>query len=306
MQKNSKRILAASAAAALLLAFGVCVRKVNGLSAQLKQEQALNNQIASELQKSRDEGRQLEDRMSSLDSELDTLKKENRELQEKYDKVVRQKASSEESKKIAYLTFDDGPSIYTEQLLKTLRDNGVHATFFVVGTNAARYPDVIRTAQKDGNAVGIHCYNHTYSALYASQAAFFDDYSRMQKLLADLLGAYPNICRFPGGTANTVSDRYGGAHFMQKILPQVTDMGIVPFDWNVDAGDAEGPPASAARIVSNIVGQAKKQRRPVILCHDIKKSTVEAMPAVIRQLKNLGYSFDVLSAEAPVCLQKPL
>lgn len=312
MRKVFKKRFVPLIFAILLSLSTVCVAKSVHLSNRLElaqaaaeQERALRNQAASELEKAQNDNQSLKDRLSSLDSQIEDLKKENQKLQQKYAQATRQKASTQDKGKVAYLTFDDGPSIYTDQLLDALRASGVHATFFVVGTNVAKYPDIVRKAQSDGNAVGIHCYNHAYSVIYASQTAFFDDYSRMQKLLADTLGTYSSICRFPGGTANTVSDHYGGAHFMQNILPQVISMGITPFDWNVSAGDAEGPALSADKVTANIVNQAKKYNHPVILCHDIKKTTVEAIPSVIRQLKDLGYEFDLLSTDAPACQQKP-
>lgn len=209
------------------------------------------------------------------------------------------------SSKVAYLTFDDGPSQYTNELLDTLKSNNVHATFFVVGTNVVNFQDVIKREHAEGNAVGIHCFSHDYAVCYASQAAFFDDFNHIKEVLTSLIGVSPNVCRFPGGTGNTVSDRYG-AHFMRQILPQVTAMGIKPFDWDVDAGDADSVPASTQEVINTVIREAKVYNHPVILCHDIKKNTVKAIPSIIAQLKALGYSFNILSPNAPTCQERPV
>lgn len=206
--------------------------------------------------------------------------------------------------KVAYLTFDDGPSQYTSQLLDTLKSNNIHATFFVVGTNVVNREDVIKREYAERNAVGIHCWSHEYSVCYASPNAFFSDFNHIKSTLTNLLGVSPNVCRFPGGTGNTVSDKYS-PHFMQQILPEITDMGIKPFDWDVDAGDADSVPATTQKVISTVIKEAKVYNHPVILCHE-KKNTVAAIPSIIAQLKALGYTFDVLSPNAPSCLQKPV
>lgn len=297
----------------LIVCIALCFR-VGSLSDRLNQVQAQGKGSASEFQKLKSENQQLRQQLSSLTSESEKLKKENQALQDQYtaaQKIIAQSSSTHPGRtapgslKVAYLTFDDGPSKYTAGLLQTLKSSNVRATFFVVGTNAAKYPDIVRQARDNGNAVGIHCYDHDYSTLYASPSAFFSDFSRVRNLLQDILGTSPDICRFPGGTGNTVSDRYG-AHFMQGILPQVLEMDVTPFDWDVDAGDAEAIPASTQKVVSSVTRQASKHSRPVILCHDTKKNTVAAIPSIISNLRQLGYTFDVLSPEAPTCRQNPV
>lgn len=91
---------------------------------------------------------------------------------------------------------------------------------------------------------------------------------------------------------------------MQIVAPRVKAMGIKYFDWNVDDGDSKGIPISAQQVVNNVISQSVKHDNPVILCHDIKKSTVEAVPQIIRELKARGYSFTTLSTLAPTCQSK--
>lgn len=243
--------------------------------------------------------------LSNLREKLSQANSDASEAQKELSRALASQTSSKDnSSKVAYLTFDDGPSQYTSELLDTLKSNHVKATFFIVGTNVKGHEDVIKRAHTDGNAVGIHCWSHNYAVCYASKEAFFTDFQHIKDTLTSLTGVSPNVCRFPGGTGNTVSNKYG-AHFMQQILPQITTMGIKPFDWNVDAGDADSVPATTQQVIDTVIKGAKDYNHPVILCHDIKKNTVEAIPSIITQLKALGYSFDILSPNAPSCQQKP-
>lgn len=306
-QKRSDpfRKIAALAGGILLLTTILSMVGARNASHRFAQEQKAHRDTVSQLQEVQKEYRALQDKASRLSSESEELKKENSRLQKQYDRAQKTAARNNvSSAKVAYLTFDDGPSRYTKQLLNTLKSADVHATFFVVGTSVENDRDLIQAERDGGHTVGIHCYSHDYATIYASQKAFSDDYGRMRTLLTGILGTPPDICRFPGGTANTVSNRYGGPHFMQDALESAEDMGLTPFDWNVDSGDADAASVSSQAVVNNIVRQVKGSKRPVILCHDSKKNTVAAIPTVIQKLKSMGYSFGVLSPDAPVCLQK--
>lgn len=306
MKRNQTQAFRATAVLCVLLLLAVVLSAVKAAntSGRLEQEQKAHSAAASQLQQIQKENRELQKQVSGLTSETTQLKEGNRKLQEKYDRLKKaavQKSGS--APKTAYLTFDDGPSLYTRRLLDTLKSADVRATFFVVGTYAEKHRDIVKAEHDGGHAVGIHCYNHSYPSIYASQKAFSEDYGKMQSLLTGILGTSPDICRFPGGTSNTVSNRYGGPHFMKNILPAVDAMGLTPFDWNVDSGDADSASVSSGSVVNNIVRQVKGSGFPVILCHDSKKNTVAAIPAVIKRLKSMGFSFGVLSPAAPVCIQ---
>ena len=230
---------------------------------------------------------------SQLQSQMGDLQKKYESLQSQMEEIKNMKLS--QKPKVIYLTFDDGPSAYTPSLLDTLKQNQVHGTFFVVGTNLERYPDVVKREYAEGNAVGIHSWTHDYPYIYSSEANFFADFNKLKDRLADLLGVQPTICRFPGGTNNRVSFDYGDPHIMQHVVPQVEAMGIQYFDWNAYDGDAEKKPATSAEVIAHITHQVQQQKQSVVLCHDIKKTTVEAMPSLIPQLKQMGYTFAVLS-----------
>jgi peptidoglycan-N-acetylglucosamine deacetylase len=276
----------------MLLVFSiVLIINASGFSGKMNKEQRESNSAISELQKLKNE-----DQAMQINNSM---------------KIKSSKASAtlpnskKNSSKVAYLTFDDGSSQYTGRLLNILKAKNVHATFFVVGTNVIKYQSIVKREHTDGNAVGIHCWNHSYSVVYASQNAFFIDFNHIKDTLTNLLGVSPNVCHFPGGTGNTVSDKYQ-AHFMRKVLSKVTVMGIKPFDWDVYAGDADSKPATTQNIIDTVIKEAKAYNHPVILCHDTKKNTIDAIPSIIAHLKSLGYSFGILSSSAPSCQQKPV
>lgn len=301
----------------LVLFIGMAIR-MGMISAQFNQIQKANVETTSEFKKIKNENEVLKEKNNALSKQLSSLKDSNNKLkdelgqaqtdkqalQNKYDDAQK-RLSKTSAAKTAYLTFDDGPSPYTAKLIEILAKNKVHATFFVVGTNVQHYGNVVKMAYANGNSIGIHCYNHDYPKIYNSTKSFFQDFDSIDAQLTTLLGASPEICRFPGGTGNTVSIRYGGPHFMQKVIPHVVQKGITPIDWDVDAGDAESHPASKKEVVNNILKQAVRYNKPVILCHDTKESTVNAIPSVIKELKKQGYALEALSPSAISCQQTP-
>ena len=242
---------------------------------------------------------------SKLQSQLNDLESKYQELQDNYSALQTQVQKIQDMKlvkrgKVVFLTFDDGPSPYTPTLLDTLKANGVNATFFVVGTNAQKMPDIVQREYSEGNAVGIHCWSHDYRVCYANPAAFMDDFNHMRAFLTNLLGVSPRICRFPGGTNNTVSHDCGNPHFMQVVVPQVDAMGIKHFDWNAYDYDAEKRPATEQEVINSVIGQATRLNISVVLCHDIKPTTVSAMATIIPRLKSLGYTFGTLSPDIDI------
>ena len=242
---------------------------------------------------------------SKLQSQLNDLENKYQGLQDSYSALQNQVQKIQDMKmvkrgKVVFLTFDDGPSSYTPALLDTLRANNVNATFFVVGLNAQKMPDIVRREYAEGNMVGIHCWNHSYNVCYASPAAFMEDFNHARGFLTELLGVSPAVCRFPGGTNNTVSHDYGNPHFMQAVVPQIDALGVKHFDWNAYDGDAEKRPATEQQVIDSVIGQVTKLNVSVVLCHDIKPTTVTAMATIIPKLKSLGYTFGVLSPDIDV------
>lgn len=179
-----------------------------------------------------------------------------------------------------YLTFDDGPSIYTNEILDILKEYDVKATFFVVGKDKTAYEGAYRRILEEGHTLGMHSYSHVYQEVYSSKEAFIRDVNTLQDYLHEVTGAYPDIYRFPGGSSNRVS-----TVDMEELKQYLTEIGITWYDWNISSGDATGH-LGKEEIVQNCTAGLENYGEAVILLHDAadKKSTVEALPEIIETI----------------------
>ncbi|MBQ8589027.1 MAG: polysaccharide deacetylase [Firmicutes bacterium] len=200
--------------------------------------------------------------------------------------------------KTVYLTFDDGPSDRTPEVLKILREQEVKATFFVVGQTDAVSKQRMKDIVAEGHTIAMHAYQHNYKKIYKSVEAYLDDAYKLFCLIRETTGETPTIFRMPGGSINAYNyDIY------QEIIAEMLRRGFIPYDWNVSSGDASGTKMSASDITNNIVSGTLKTNRAIVLMHDAqaKYATVQGLEAAIVQLKEAGYVFDRLTAqETPV------
>jgi len=209
--------------------------------------------------------------------------------------AMRVRAFDEEPQKIAYLTFDDGPyPETTPRILKILQDEGVKATFFVVGRQVERYPDLVMAEYKQGEGIGNHSYSHDYHILYRSPEAFLEEIKQTEGLIFKAIGVRPKILRAPGGTQG---------HFHVKYYNAIDAADYLIYDWNVSTGDADAALVPADQLVKNLENQVPGKGRMIILMHDVgtKLTTVDALPRIIQYLKQQGYSFGVITPKvAPI------
>lgn len=189
--------------------------------------------------------------------------------------------------KIAYLTFDDGPSVNTKKILNILNLNNIKASFFLIGKNAEQHRNLVRKEFADGEMVGNHTYSHQLS-YREDPEIFVNDINKCEKILKSILGPNykSNFVRFPGGS------------FGPKLLPfkyAVTKAGYRFVDWNDEIGDADGYNLPVTTLL-NTLKKYTFQKTVVILMHDAgaKTTTVKALPKIIQYLKSKGYSFDTL------------
>lgn len=194
-----------------------------------------------------------------------------------------------------YLTFDDGPGPYTEELLDILAEYNVKATFFVTCRDP-NYEDMVGRAASEGHSIGVHTASHNYYAIYDSEDAFFSDFDAAEEMIYRQTGEYTNLCRFPGGSSNTVSRFNDG--IMTRLTQAVTDMGYKYFDWNVSSGDA-GETTSSNQVYENIIGGCAQHNTSVVLQHDIKDYSVAAVERVINWGLSNGYTFRPLDLTSP-------
>jgi len=193
--------------------------------------------------------------------------------------------------KIAYLTFDDGPSeAITPKILDTLNEYQVKATFFVIGSWAKRNPELIQRAVKEGHAIGNHTYSHQYKNVYRNTDNFMNEVNACEDVLTEIIGLKPTIFRAPGGSNLYLTDNY---------IDRLIEANYQYYDWNVCPGDATPIPKSARTLVDIAIRQARDKTRIIVLLHDAPnmRSTAEALPDIIKGLKNMGFSFEVITPE---------
>ncbi|MGN0312769.1 MAG: polysaccharide deacetylase family protein [Lachnospiraceae bacterium] len=190
-----------------------------------------------------------------------------------------------ESRKV-YLTFDDGPSDNTDEILDILKEYDVKATFFVVGKTDEHSRQMYRRIVEEGHTIALHSYSHKYSEIYSSVEKYDKDLEKLSKLIFEETGVTTHYMRFPGGSSNQVSDVD-----MEEFIKLVTDEGYTYYDWNVVSGDATSKSYSAKDLIDNVVSGVEHFQESIVLMHDAsnKDSTVEALPKIIKKLKAEGY-----------------
>lgn len=197
--------------------------------------------------------------------------------------------------KTIYLTFDDGPSPYTKQLLDILDKYDIQATFFVVGKSDCI--DMIKDIVDRGHSIGIHTVTHNYSKIYSSVDSFTDELYDMQKLILNKTGVETFLMRFPGGSSNTVSKKCCPG-IMTTLSKTVEELGFVYFDWNVGSGDTDGLETSEEVFEQTIHG-IKNQKNSIVLQHDTKDYSVLAVEEIIKWGLENGYTFAPLDMNSP-------
>lgn len=204
-----------------------------------------------------------------------------------------------EDKKVVYLTFDDGPSLHTKEVLDILDTYKVKATFFVTGENPDYY-DMIFEEFKRGNAIGIHTFSHDYGKIYASEKAYLEDMDKMNALIKKQIGHRVTVMRFPGGASNTVSRNYQSG-IMTSLVKAINDRGYQYYDWNASNGDGDCYKDSST-LVETAIREIGEQTNVMLLMHDGSgnKATVEALPQIIEALQQRGYEFRIIDSSTPV------
>lgn len=202
--------------------------------------------------------------------------------------AVKQTATTSSGNKVVYLTFDDGPGAHTQQLLDILDKYNVKVTFFVTNVNSG-YENMIAKEAAAGHTVAIHSASHDYKKIYSSVDAFFADLNEMSDIIYAQTGQRAKLIRFPGGSSNTVSLKYCSG-IMTTLTKAVTDQGYKYFDWNVSSGDAGGT-TSTEEVYQNVVNGIKSHNVSVVLQHDIKSFSVNAVERIIQWGLANGYTF---------------
>ena len=210
--------------------------------------------------------------------------------------VVKKNNPSAGGNKVIYLTFDDGPGKYTQKLLNILAKYNVKATFFVTNQFSS-YRNMIGKEAAQGHTVAVHSYSHDYKKIYSSAEAYHKDIEKMNDIIEKQTGKRSTILRFPGGTGNTVSRKYCKG-VMKTLTKSVGAWGYDYCDWNVVSGDA-GDTKSTSKIVSNVKNGCKKHKVSIVLQHDIKGYSVDAVEEIIQWGLANDYTFLPLTETSP-------
>lgn len=196
--------------------------------------------------------------------------------------------------KTMYLTFDDGPDAEnTEKILDTLKERNIHATFFVVGENVERYPEVAKRIVEEGHAIGIHCYNHDYDVIYKDADSFMADFEKAHQLVYEVTGVDVKLFRFPGGSVNAYNKEV-----REEIVFRMTEQGYVYYDWNASLEDAVSEP-DIKILMANATSSTLGRKKVIMLAHDIVDETAYCIGDIIDAFPE--YKMQPLSTEvAPI------
>lgn len=160
--------------------------------------------------------------------------------------------------KIAYLTFDDGPSSnITPQILQILENEGIKATFFVLGSRVELYPELVKQEYEAGHYIANHGYSHDYPSVYASANAVLDEYNRTENAIKNAIGNTEyssHLFRFPGGSGG--GGKYANVKNEAKALLEANN--IAHINWNSLTNDAVGTP-TAESIVNDLKSSAERK-----------------------------------------------
>lgn len=196
-----------------------------------------------------------------------------------------------DGKKVAYLTFDDGPSTNnTPKVLDILKQNNIKATFFLIGKNAEANKDLVKREIAEGNVVGNHTYNHELNYKKGPEN-FVQDLDKCDQVIKSIVGSDYNLklVRFPGGSFSTPRLN------LNPFKEAVTKAGYHYINWNDLTGDAEHNNVPVDKLLAELEKYTTDDT-VVILMHDAaaKTTSVQALPQVIEFLKSKGYTFDTL------------
>jgi peptidoglycan-N-acetylglucosamine deacetylase len=188
--------------------------------------------------------------------------------------------------KVVALTFDDGPSQHTEEILKILHSKGVLATFFLLGQNAERFPALVRQIHEEGHEIGNHSYSH-HPLIFKSLAFMREEIEKTDQIIRE--AGYQGTIHFRAPYGRKL---VGLPWILYKTQRPHILFDVIPDDW-------------ASPGVSTIVNRILSQTKPgsIILCHDgngdnvgqDRWQTVEALPLIIEKLKASGYQFATIS-----------
>ncbi|MEG2983701.1 MAG: polysaccharide deacetylase family protein [Peptostreptococcaceae bacterium] len=179
--------------------------------------------------------------------------------------------------KIAYITIDDGPSKYTNDILKILNKNNVKATFFMVEGNMKKYQESLKIMANQKHALGFHSVSHDINILYKTPESAVNEFDKCKKTLEEITNQKSNLIRLPYGSKPYAS---------KEDYDALVNAGYKIWDWNLDTEDWRATPKD---IVDNVAKYSGQHKEIVLLMHE-KEQSVKALQGIIDVLKSKGYT----------------
>lgn len=180
--------------------------------------------------------------------------------------------------KTMYLTFDDGPSEEnTNAVLDALKERNIKATFFLVGENVEKHPEIAKRIVAEGHTIGIHCYNHDYEVLYKNADAYVADFEKAKAVVYQVTGVEAKMFRFPGGSINSYNKKV-----YKEIAEKMTEKGYIYYDWNASLEDAVKT-STPEILLTNAKESTLGRKKIVMLAHDVVYNTSHSIDALLDQ-----------------------
>ena len=225
---------------------------------------------------------------STLSQSIIERESEKREVARTKEVAKQNKIDQQEN--AIYLTFDDGPSNVSDQLMDILNIYQMKATFFMVGPKIKEYPEVVKRMHKEGFGLALHGITHDVGKIYGSQSAPAEEMIENQEILENITGIRSDIIRLP----------YGSIPYLTEGMRYVLDQNAFNvWDWNVDSRDWE---LKDERYVQHTIQEIQKKvqagETPVVLLHD-KQETIKYLPELLSYIKRQGYKTKVLTNDMP-------
>ena len=196
------------------------------------------------------------------------------------------------AEKVAYVTFDDGPSEITPWILDTLKKYDAKATFFLIGEEITEErEEIVKREIEEGHSVGVHTYCHKKEEMYCNKEYFWNDFEKCKTRIEEVIGKPVSLHRFPWGSNNGYV-----CPLVDDLMEELQKKKITSFDWNVSGEDSISPHVSQAVIFQNVKKDVTRFEKPIILLHDASAmdNTAKVLPQIIDYIKEQGYRFDTL------------
>lgn len=189
-------------------------------------------------------------------------------------------------KKVAYLTFDDGPSIHLTEFLDILERENAPSSFFFVGNE---FPNSDKATYQrmanGGSVIGLHSYTHDPKKLYRKKdPTFIREMNRERDKFAEISGIRTNLIRAP----------YGSTYLTDKQIEETKQNGFRLVDWNIDSNDWRYGPGNSNAVYKNVLSQVNAYEgsdEPIVILFHERKNTLDALPRIIKMFRNKGYTF---------------